>query len=149
MFKLRHAIVLPIVAFSLLCHAADTSGKVVIAGAGSEPYVNTILDGIADQLKAAGVPVKPFVGDAKSRSAAMESLKSSPGDSLLYVTVEVQEGIPVKAGAQCFDRDGNKLWEESGSGGLSFGHSMGVRNALKKLSKNIEKHIGQPGLPKA
>lgn len=140
-----------VVAVAFAVHAQDAgsnSTQVLIAGAGTEPHINTVMDEIVDHLKAAGVAVKPLQSDGKSRAAAVEALGASQADSLLYVTVVwVERDRQMKV--QCFDKAGKQLWEEGGSGGTTFSAGAYQKNMIKDVKKKLDKHIGQPGLSKS
>jgi len=128
---------------------------VLLAGAGAEPHINSLLDGLSDQLKAAGVNVKLLQIEGKSRTAAVEYLKTSGAQSLLYATADINVGPRVGMGQQdkltlqCFDKNGTQLWEEKVSGGMMAGSAdKSVKNMLKNIQKKLEPRIGQAGLPK-
>lgn len=139
-------------ALSASVSGQNTSVKVLIAGSGAEPHINTVLDGIVDQLSAAHFDVKPAAGENKSRTAALERLKTSDADSLVFVTVELGKGgigDRSKITVQCFDKQGSQLWsEEVMSGMMSMGTGGTINSMLKNMKKKIEVHIGQPGLSK-
>lgn len=147
------AIALLVAAVAFAAHAqeagSNSTAKVLIAGTGTEPHINTVMDGIVDQLKAAGIAVRPLQSDGKSRTAAVEALKTSQADSLLYVTVNITMGQKDGMDVQCFDKDGKQLWEEDGSGGMAFSATASAKNMIKNIKKKLDKHIGQPGLPKS
>ena len=113
--------------------ASTSTTKVLIAGSGTEPYINTVIDAIGDHLKAAGIT--PLASDAKSRTSAVEAIKPSQTDSLLYVTV-VLARYDRKMTVQCFDKDGKQLWEEHGSGGAM---AITPGQFFKKLIEDLNK----------
>src|SRR5437016_5065542 len=101
------------IAVALIVSASGSSqnapARVLLGGSGTEPHINTALDGIVDQLSSAHIGVKPAEGENKSRTAALERLKTSDADSLVYVTVELGKGgigDRSKMTVQCFDKQG-------------------------------------------
>src|SRR5439155_1319476 len=89
---------------------AQDSGTVVLGGTGPAPNLQTMLDGISGALSSNGVKVKIASGDAKSRSAILEDMKTSGNTNLLYVTLNQAKGQRGKLLVECFV-DGKKLWE--------------------------------------
>lgn len=127
------------------------AGKVLICGAGMEPHLQTLMDGLTDFLKEQGVAVKQVETEGKSRSTCLERLKEQRGESLVYVTLDMALGQPKDTvTVQCFGTEGKELWKEKASGGFGPFHSAGgtVSKMLKSLRKKIEPRIGKPGLPK-
>ena len=73
--------------------------------------------------------------------------RDAKASSVLYFVVDRPVTKWLKMTVQCFDMSGKQLWQEeaSSSGGLSGGHGLEV--TTKKLHAQLDKRIGQEGLP--
>lgn len=122
---------------------------VLIAGSGTEPYVQTLLDDVTDFLKLQGIKVKLATDPAKPRNFQLEHLAETGAQSLVYVTLSLVKGeIHDQFAVECFDVSGKKLWREEVGSGAAFSYSSAVKKMAKSMRKKLEVHVGQPGLPK-
>ncbi len=130
--------------------AAQDVATVVLGGTGTNPGLQTCMDGIADMLSANGVKVKIASGEPKSRTAIQEEMKSSGAKALLYLTVQK---APSKRGnilVQSFV-DGQQVWQEEFRGPMT-GVSREIdymRKMVEKVNEKLKKRIGDVGLPKS
>ena len=123
--------------------------RVLVSGTGTEPHINTVIDGIIDYLKTNNVSVSLLGGDIKTRTSALEKLSSSASESLLYITLDIAAGQRDKLSVQCFDKQGKQLWAEETGSGMAASFSGAVKNMLKSIKPKLARHLGQPGLSKA
>jgi len=97
-----------------------TAPKVILAGSGTEPHIQTLMDDTVDFLKSSGVRVKMAEDTSKPRTFQVEHLAGSGAESLLYLTLDVAMGqAKDRFSVQCFDKDGKQLWKEEVGGGVS------------------------------
>jgi len=126
-----------------------TRPKVLVAGVGTAPDLQTVLDDLTDFLIGRKVPAKELGGESSSRSGYLERAASVGGESLLYATLDLgpfQSKHSLKA--QCFEPQGKLLWEEEVKV-LNLTGGSNAASLLKKLEKALEPHIGKSGLPVA
>lgn len=124
-----------------------TRPKVSVAGVGTAPYLQTVLDDLMDFLVGRKVLAKDLGGEPTSRSGYLERAASVGVDSLLYITVDMSGEPRYHLKAQCFEPKGKLLWEEEVKCLFCSGGSDAANSLLKKLEKSLEPHIGKPGLP--
>ncbi len=128
--------------------AAKTKTRVFVAGTGTAPFLQGLLDDLMDFLAVKKVPAKQIQGETQSRSNYLERVSSSGGEYLLYVMLDLSPDQPwLSLKAQCFEAQGKMIWEERVKT-LNISAGSGAANSLlKKLEKSLEPHIGKPGLP--
>jgi hypothetical protein len=75
--------------------------------------------------------------------------RDSGATYLLYALVERPVTKWIKVTVRCYDMAGQQLWQEEAAsgGGLSGGHGLSV--TLDRLHDQLDKRIGQAGLPLA
>lgn len=73
--------------------------------------------------------------------------RDSGATYLLYAMVERPVTKWIKVTVRCYDMAGQRLWQEEAAsgGGLSGGHGLEV--TLERLHLQLDKRIGQTGLP--
>jgi hypothetical protein len=113
-----------------------------------------VLDDLLGYLKTKNVAMATdeFGGRTNSEdqmplSTVQGIARDSGAKYLLYTLVERPVMKWIKVTVTCYDMSGQKLWEdqaESG-GGMSGGH--GLRVTLDRLHENLDKRVGQAGLP--
>lgn len=118
--------------------------QVLIVGGGSPQYAQDVINNLTDFLREKGVAIKQAESLAQSRDAYLSQLKAMGGESLIYVSVDIGWGqARDKIVAQCFNAEGKQLWKEESSSIM-----LGTPGRLTKgMSKKLEKHLGQAGLP--
>lgn len=118
-----------------------------------EVFHNTLND-VLDYLKGKNVAiaVDEFGGRNHAEGVTpMETVfniaRDANASSVLYVVVDRPVTKWLKMTVQCFDMSGKQLWQEEASsgGGVSGGHGFEV--TTKKLHAQLDKRIGQEGLP--
>jgi hypothetical protein len=68
---------------------------VFIAGTGTPPHNQSVLDTITDHLSSKGMEVKQLTGDASAtRTIALETAKRENSQGLLFLTVDMGAGEP-------------------------------------------------------
>lgn len=128
---------------AILLSAQDKPVRVLIGGSGSPQHTQDVLNNLTDFLREKGVAIKQMPSLSQSRDAMLTELANIGGESLIYVSVDIGIGQPRdKIVAQCFSRDGKKLWEEQSSS-ILLGTPGRLANGMKK---NLEKHLGKVGL---
>ena len=100
-----------------------------LGGAVQRPYFEGALDKIADNLTAAGVKVKIFSGEARTRTALLDEMKEKGYRNLLYITLQSPRDAKWDSArgdivGSCFV-DGKKVWD--GETGKSAGVTPGSR----------------------
>lgn len=145
---------LPIIQMSLPAQETKASGSaeavklVVVAGNGTEPYIQTLIDDTTDFLKSQGIKVKMAEDPSKPRNYQLEHLVGQ-GQSLIYVTLSLVKGeLHDKFAVDCFDVDGKQLWHEEVGSGASFSFTGAVKKMAKSMRQKLAPHIGGPGLQK-
>lgn len=123
----------------------------------SSPDVfHNVLNDLLDYLKAknVAVAVDEFGGRNHAESATpLDTVFSIAHDakasSVMYVVVDRPVMKWLKITVQCFDMNRTQLWQEEAAsgGGLSGGHGFEV--STKKLHAQLDKRVGQIGLPVA
>ena len=120
----------------------------LVAGNGTEPYIQTLIDDITDFLKSQGVKVKLAEEPSKPRSYQLEHL-AGQGQSLIYMTLSLVKGeLHDNFAVDCFDANGKQLWHEEVGSGASFSYTGAVKKMAKSMRQKLAPHIGEPGLPK-
>lgn len=124
--------------------------RVFLVGIGSPPAaVQTALDDLTDFLSGKGVLVKQVDLGQKSRQDYIDYTAAQGAESLLYVTLDIGlEQFKDRMKVQCFDAQGNKLWEEESASVVSFSTTGALKKLLRGMEKKLEPHIGNKGLPK-
>lgn len=129
-------------------NAAQDTTSLVLGGTGPTPHLQTVLDGLSDMLSDSGILVKVSPGEARSRSAILDEMKSSGAKTLLYIAVHQAPRQRGKIVAQLFV-DGKSAWEEEVRGGFaSFSAEGEVRKMLKAITAKVKDHIGSKTLPR-
>jgi hypothetical protein len=119
----------------------------------AEVFHNVLTD-LLDYLKTKNVAiaVDEFGGRNHAEGATpMDTIfaiaRDAKASSVMYVVVDRPVTKWLKITVQCFDMNQKQLWQEEASsgGGLSGGHGFEV--STKKLHAQIDKRLGQDGLP--
>ena len=121
----------------------------------SSPEVfHNVLTDLLDYLKTKNVAiaVDEFGGRNSAEGATpldtiFNIARDAKANSVLYVAVDRPVTKWLKITVQCFDMNRKQLWQEESSsgGGLSGGHGFEV--STKKLHAQLDKRVGQDGLP--
>lgn len=73
--------------------------------------------------------------------------RDAKANSVLYVVVDRPVTKWLKITAQCLDMNGKQIWQEEASSGGGMSGEHGFEVSTKKLHEQLERRIGQPGLP--
>ena len=121
----------------------------------SSPEVfHNVLTDLLDYLKTKNVAiaVDEFGGRNHAEGATpLDTIftiaRDAKASSVMYVVVDRPVTKWLKITVQCFDVNQKQLWQEEASsgGGLSGGHGFEV--STKKLHAQLDKRLGQDGLP--
>jgi len=121
----------------------------------SSPEVfHNVLNDLLDYLrtKNVAIAVDEFGGRNHAEGTTpLDTIFTIAGDakasSVMYVVVDRPLTKWLKITVQCFDMNRKELWKEevSSGGGLSGGH--GLEMCTKKIHAQLDKHVGQDGLP--
>lgn len=121
----------------------------------SSPEVfHNVLNDLLDYLKTKNVAiaVDEFGGRNHAEGATpLDTIftiaRDAKASSVMYVEVDRPVTKWLKITVQCFDMNRKQLWQEevSSGGGLSGGHGFEV--STKKLHAQLDKRLGQDGLP--
>jgi hypothetical protein len=121
----------------------------------SSPEVfHNVLNDLLEYLKTKNVAiaVDEFGGRNHAEGATpldtiFNIARDAKATSVMYVVVDRPMTKWLKITAQCFDMNRKQLWQEEASsgGGLSGGHGFEV--STKKLHAQLDKRLGQDGLP--
>ena len=121
----------------------------------SSPEVfHNVLNDLLDYLKAKNVAiaVDEFGGRNHAEGATpLDTIftiaRDAKASSVMYVGVDRPVTKWLKITVQCLDMNRKQLWQEevSSGGGLSGGHGFEV--STKKLHAQLDKRLGQDGLP--
>ncbi len=121
----------------------------------SSPEVfHNVLNDLLEYLKTKNVAiaVDEFGGRNHAEGATpldtiFNIARDAKATSVMYVVVDRPMTKWLKITVQCFDMNRKQLWQEEASsgGGLSGGHGFEV--STKKLHAQLDKRLGQDGLP--
>lgn len=121
----------------------------------SKPDVfQTVLNDLMEYLKTKNVAiaVDEFGGRNSAEGATpLDTIftiaQDSKANSVMYVVVDRPVTKWLKISVQTFDMNRKELWKEevSSGGGMSGGHGLEV--CTKKIREQLDKHVGQEGLP--
>jgi hypothetical protein len=121
----------------------------------SSPEVfHNVLTDLLDYLKTKNVAigVDEFGGRNHAEGATpLDTIftiaRDAKASSVMYVVVDRPVTKWLKITVHCFDMNQKQLWQEEASsgGGLSGGHGFEV--STKKLHAQLDKRLGQDGLP--
>ena len=73
--------------------------------------------------------------------------RETKASSVLYFVIDRPATKWLKVTAQCFDMNGKQLWQEEASSGGGFSGAHGFDVTTEKLHGELDKHIGQEGVP--
>jgi len=73
--------------------------------------------------------------------------REANANSVLYFIVDRPATKWLKVTAQCFDMNGKQIWQEEASSGGGFSGAHGFDVTTEKLHGELDKHIGQEGIP--
>jgi hypothetical protein len=129
--------------------STDNAAKVYIAGVGTTPYIQTVLDDVTDFLAGKKVHAKQLATSGNStRNQLAAQAKELGGQSLLYLTLDLERGASYTLTVQCVNADGERLWNEETPGPMVATSTAGaVKSMIKKIEKKLEGRIGGKGLP--
>ena len=121
----------------------------------SSPEVfHNVLNDLLDYLKTKNVAiaVDEFGGRNHAEGATpLDTIFSIASDakasSVLYVVVDRPVTKWLKITVQCFDMERKQLWQEEASSGGGLSGSHGFEVSTKKLHAQLDKRVGQDGLP--
>ena len=112
--------------------------------------LNDILNYLA--TKKVAVAVDEFGGRNHAEGAMpMDTVfsiaREAKANSVLYFVVDRPATKWLKVTAQCFDMNGKQLWQEEASSGGGFSGAHGFDVTTERLHGELDKHIGQEGVP--
>jgi|SRR5579864_239047 len=121
----------------------------------SSPDVfHNVLNDLLEYLKAknVAVAVDEFGGRNHAESATpldtvFSIARDARASSVMYVVVDRPVTKWLKITVQCFDMNRTQLWQEEASSGGGFSGAHGFEVSSKKLHAQLDKRIGQLGLP--
>ena len=121
----------------------------------SSPEVfHNVLNDLLDYLKTKNVAIAVDEFGGRNHAEGATPLDTiftialdAKASSVMYVVVDRPVTKWLKITVQCFDMNRKQLWQEevSSGGGLSGGHGFEV--STKKLHAQLDKRLGQDGLP--
>jgi hypothetical protein len=120
----------------------------------SAEVFHSVLTDLLDYLKTKNVAiaVDEFGGRNHAEGATpLDTIftiaRDAKASSVMYIVVDRPVTKWLKITVQCFDMNHKQLWQEEASsgGGLSGGHGFEV--STKKLHAQLDKRLGQDGLP--
>lgn len=144
---------LAIVLATGLVEAAQETGrtaKVLIAGTGTQPYTQNVMDGLTEYFESVGISVRQVSMEGKSRTDIVEKMPEMGAESFLLLSVHMKAGsLGDKGVLQCWDGQGKKVWEEEGGvGRFTMSASTAQKNIVKNLKKKLQKRLGDQCLPR-
>jgi hypothetical protein len=122
----------------------------------SSPEVfHNVLHDLLDYFKTKNVAIAVDESGGLNHAERLTSLdtifasaRDAKASSVIYVVVDRPFTQWLKITVQCFNIDRKQLWQEealSGAGGLTSRHEFEI--ATKKLHTQLDKRVGQDGLP--
>jgi hypothetical protein len=121
----------------------------------SSPEVfHNVLNDLLDYLKTKNVAiaVDEFGGRNHAEGATpLDTIftiaQDAKASSVMYVVVDRPVTKWLKITVQCFDMNRKQLWQEEASSGGGLSGSHGFEVSTKKLHAQLDKRLGQDGLP--
>jgi biopolymer transport protein ExbD len=121
----------------------------------SSPEVfHNLLDDLLDYLKTKNVAiaVDEFGGRNHAEGATpLDTIfaiaRDAKASGVMYVVVDRPVTKWLKITVQCFDMSQKQLWQEEASSGGGLSGSHGFEVSTKKLHAQLDKRVGQAGLP--
>jgi hypothetical protein len=114
------------------------------------------MHGLADYLKAKNIAVASDTSGTLnhadytiSMDRVLEAARYSKAASVLYVSVDRPTTKWIEFKVQCLDMNGKEFWTAKAGSGGGFSGGHGLRVGLEHLQAELDKHVGQPGLPVA
>jgi hypothetical protein len=121
----------------------------------SKPEVfHSVLNDLMEYLKTKNVAIAVDEFGGRNHSEGTTPLdtiftiaQDSKANSVMYVVVDRPVTKWLKISVQTFDMNRKELWTEevSSGGGMSGAHGLEV--CTKKIHEQLDKHVGQDGLP--
>ena len=121
----------------------------------SKPEVfHNVLSDLMEYLKTKNVAIavdefggRSYAEGATPLDTIFTIAHDSKANSVMYVVVDRPMTKWLKITVQAFDMNRKELWKEevSSGGGMSGGHGFDV--CTKKIREQLDKHVGQDGLP--
>lgn len=120
----------------------------------SAEVFHNVLNDLLDYLKAKNVAmaVDEFGGRNHAEGATpLDTIftiaRDAKASSVMYVVVDRPAMKWLKITVQCFDMNRKQLWQEEASSGGGLSGSHGFEVSTKKLHAQLDKRLGQDGLP--
>lgn len=121
----------------------------------SSPEVfHDVLNDLLDYLKTKNVAiaVDEFGGRNSAEGATpldtiFSIARDAKANSVMYVVVDRPATKWLKITVQCFDMNRKQLWQEEAASGGGLSGSHGFEVSTKKLHAQLDKRLGQEGLP--
>lgn len=112
------------------------------------------IDGLAEYLKAKNVALVTEMPGTLTHSdletpmdKVLAAARYAKAESVLWVSVDRPVTKWIEFKVQCLDTAGKELWKAAAGSGGGFSGGHGLRVGLEHLRAELDKHLGQPGLP--
>jgi hypothetical protein len=121
----------------------------------SKPEVfHGVLDDLMGYLKTKNVAIavdefggRSYAEGATPLDTIFTIAHDSKANSVMYVVVDRPKTKWLKITVQTFDLNRKELWKEEVSSGGGMSGSHGFEVCTKKIREQLDKHVGQDGLP--